>query len=492
MFKFDIEKNSDKLVHFIGIGGVSMSALAEYLLDKGYKVSGSDAKKSKTTERLKNKGIKIYYGHNGKNVEKADLVVYTDAISIDNEELKTAIRNKIDVVDRAEFLGTVMRNFKFSIAVSGTHGKTSTTSMITEVIFDNESDPTIMLGGNLDKIHGNIKLGKNNLFLTEACEYKANIKKYFPTLAIVLNIDEDHLDYFDNIDHIIRTFEEYAENLEEDNYLLINSDDENSKTLKEHTKAKVITFGIDKVSDYSAKNISFVDGGFPKFDVYYKHKKIANIHLHVMGKHNIYNALAAFAACHIYDVPAEKISEKISNYLGVHRRLEYKGNYQGVDIIDDYAHHPTEIKFTLNAIRNRYANDIYCIFQPHTYTRTKLLLKSFAESFDDADKIIIPDIFAAREKDYGNIHSKMLVDALDEKGKDAIYLGEFDEVKDYLRKNVKPGDVIVTMGAGNVYEIGEDLLNEESENGTDKNIKNEGLNFEKTKSFPTESQIVIS
>lgn len=460
MFKFDIDKNTDKLVHFIGIGGVSMSALAEYLLSRGYKVSGSDSKKSKTTEALKEKGITVYYGHNSDNVENVDLVVYTDAISLDNEELKTAIRNKIDVVDRAEFLGTIMREFDFSIAVSGTHGKTSTTSMITEVIFNNAADPTIMLGGDLDKIHGNLKLGSHKLFLTEACEYKANIKKYFPTLAIVLNIDEDHLDYFDNIDHIIRTFEEYAKNLDKDSYLLINSDDDNSKTLRNHTDAKVVTFGIDKVSDYSAKNITFTESGFPSFDVYYKHKKIAELNLHVMGRHNIYNAIAAFAACHIYDIDPKEIGEKISNYVGVHRRLEFKGHYKGVDIVDDYAHHPTEIKYSLNAIRNRYPNDIYCIFQPHTYTRTKLLLNSFAESFNDADKIIIPDIFAAREKDYGNIHSKMLVDAIVKKGKDAIYLGEFEEVKEFLKKNIKAGDCIVTMGAGNVYEIGEDLLAE--------------------------------
>lgn len=463
MYNFNIEENKGKKLHFIGIGGVSMSALAEYLLSRGYTVSGSDSKKSERTENLISKGAKIYYEHSPENIKDADIVVYTDAISMDNEELKTAIRNKLDLADRAEFLGYLMQNFDFSIAVSGTHGKTSTTSMITEVIYDNDSNPTIMLGGNLDKIHGNIKIGDTNLFLTEACEYKGNIKKYFPSLAIILNIDEDHLDYFDSIDHIVNTFEEYAENLEENAYILINSDDENSKTLKNHTKAKVYTFGIDKVSDYSAKNVTFLNGGFPKFDVYFKHKKLAEINLNVMGKHNVYNALAAFAACHLYNLEPEMIADKISKYTGVHRRLEYKGSFDGIDVVDDYAHHPTEIKSTLSAIRNKYANDIYCIFQPHTFTRTKLLLNSFAESFDDADRIIIPDIYAAREKDYGDIHSRMLVDAIIKNGKKAIYLGTFEEVKKYLIKNAKPGDCIVTMGAGDVYEIGEELLKENEE-----------------------------
>lgn len=460
MFHFDINKNIGKKVHFIGIGGVSMSALAEYLLYKGYIVSGSDSKSSSITKKLEADGAKVFYEHKKENVDGADLVVYTDAISMENEELKAAIRNKIDITDRAEFLGNLMKGFDFSIAVSGTHGKTSTTSMITEVIFDLPNNPTIMLGGILDKIHGNIKLGDNKLFLTEACEYKANIKKYFPTLAIILNVDEDHLDYFDNIDHIIKTFEEYCQNLKEDDFLLLNADDENSSTLKDYAKCTIFTFGIDKMADYTAKNVSFHKGGYPSFDIYYQHKKLAHLNLSIMGKHNIYNALAAFAACHIYKIDADTIADKISKYTGVHRRLEYKGNYQGIDIIDDYAHHPTEIKSSLAAIRNRYANDVYCIFQPHTYTRTKLLLNSFSESFNDADKVIIPDIYAAREKDYGDIHSKMLVKALNTNGKDAIYLGSFDEVKKYLKENVKPGDCIVTMGAGDVYKIGEDLLAE--------------------------------
>lgn len=458
MFNFNIDENRGKKVHFIGIGGVSMSALAELLIHEGYVVSGSDSKQSRITDKLVADGATIYYEHKRENVMDAEVVVYTDAISLDNEELKEAILRKLDTIGRADFLGAVMKNYDFSIAVSGTHGKTSTTSMITEAISDDASNPTIMLGGDLDKINGNIKIGNRNLFLTEACEYKANILKYFPTLAIILNIDEDHLDYFDNINHIVSTFEGYVENLDEDAYLIINNDDVNSTTLAEKTKAKVVTFGIDKIADYSAKNITFGNGGKPCFDIYYKHKKIAHMELSVMGKHNIYNALAAFIACHIYNIDIDIIAANISAYTGVRRRLEYKGTLNGLEVLDDYAHHPTEIKATLNAIRNKYSNNIYCIFQPHTFTRTKLLLNSFSESFTDADKIIITDIYAAREKDYGDIHSKILVDAIVKNGKDAIYIETFEEVEKYLLKNAKPGDCIITMGAGDVYKIGENIL----------------------------------
>ncbi len=436
-----------------------MSALAEYLLSKNISVSGSDVKKSDVTLELESRGAKIFYGHDLENVKNADLVVYTDAISLDNPELEAAIKQKVDILDRASFLGKLMDEFDISIAISGTHGKTTTTSMLSEVLIEEtDKNPTIMVGGNLDKLGGNSKIGDNKLFLTEACEYKANVKKYHPTIAVILNIDEDHLDYFDNINHIIETFEEYASNVKEDGYLILNSDDENSKTLRDYAKSNVVTFGIDSVSDYSAKNIVFNESGFPSFDVYFRHKKLAHLNLKVMGKHNIYNSMAAFCAAHLIGISEEKIANAISDYTGVHRRLEYKGKLSDIEIIDDYAHHPTEIRSTLSAIRNRYDKNIYCIFQPHTYTRTKILLNFFAESFYDVDSVIIPDIYAAREKDYGDIHSKMLVDAINECSNNAKYMGSFEEIENYLLSNIKPGDAIITMGAGDVYKIGEELI----------------------------------
>lgn len=459
MFEFNIKEN-DKKVHFIGIGGVSMSALAEFLTSEGFRVSGSDSKKSHITENLRSKGIYIYYGHDGKNIEGADLVIYTDAISTDNVELKAAMKSTdMVIVDRAEFLGQLMKAFDFSIAVSGTHGKTTTTSMLTEILYDHDPKPTIMLGGNLKKISGNIQIGSKGVFLTEACEYKGNIEKYYPSLAVVLNIDEDHLDFFDSLDHIIWTFENFCKNLGPSDILLINADDPNSTSLKDYTQAQVLTFGIKKIADYAAKNIHYDSQGHPQFDVYKGHKLLLSVDLSVLGNHNIENALAAIAAADIYGIEPDLICERIHGYTGVDRRLEFKGTMEGVDIIDDYAHHPTEIKKSLDAIRNRYATDIYCVFQPHTFTRTKLLLEGFASSFESADHVIITDIYAAREKDYGDIHSRMLVDAIVENGQHAIYMEDFHEVETYLLKNAKSGDCIVTMGAGDVYQIGENLLN---------------------------------
>ncbi|WP_406243830.1 UDP-N-acetylmuramate--L-alanine ligase [Tissierella carlieri] len=458
MFEFCITDNKYPRVHFIGIGGISMSGLAEILLSEGYIVTGSDAKDSLIIERLKNLGANIYINHKESNVNGADLIIYTDAISKDNEELVKAHSLGVPVIDRATFLGALMKNYKNSIAVSGTHGKTTTTSMLSTILNRSTLNPTILLGGQLDEIGGNVKLGSKEYILTEACEYKGNILKYFPTMAIILNVDADHLDFFKNMDHVLSTFVEYGKNLNEDSYLLINIDDASYKKIMDNTKAKVITFGIDKDADYTAENISFSEEGFPSYTLKVKDEGLYPIKLSVIGKHNIYNSLASIAAAHIYGIPMEDIQKNISIYTGVHRRQELKGYYNGIKIIDDYAHHPTEIRVTLNALKNSAVGNIYCVFQPHTYTRTKILLNSFAEAFIDADKVIITDIYAAREKDDGSIHSRDLANAISDKGSDAVYLGTFDEVEAYLLSHVKENDIILTMGAGNVYLIGDSII----------------------------------
>ncbi|HAE91075.1 MAG TPA: UDP-N-acetylmuramate--L-alanine ligase, partial [Tissierella sp.] len=306
---------------------------------------------------------------------------------------------------------------------------------------------TILLGGQLDEIGGNVKLGSKDYILTEACEYKGNILKYFPTMAIILNVDADHLDYFRNMDHILETFIQYSKNLDENSYLLINIDDISSQKIISSTKAKVITFGITGNPDYKAENITFSPEGYPSYTLKVN-GELHSIKLNVMGIHNVYNSLASIVAAHIYGISMEEIQKNISIYTGVHRRLELKGYYKGVKIIDDYAHHPTEIRATLNALKNSTTGDIYCVFQPHTYTRTKLLLDNFAESFTEADKVIITDIYAAREIDNGLIHSKDLANAIFNNGSDAVYLGSFEEVEDYLLNNAKENDIILTMGAG--------------------------------------------
>ncbi|MBU5425491.1 UDP-N-acetylmuramate--L-alanine ligase [Tissierella pigra] len=463
MFNFCIDSKEYSKVHFIGIGGISMSGLAEILLSEGYSVSGSDAKDSPIIEKLRDMGAKIYINHNEDNVNDADLIIYTDAISKDNEELTKAFSIGVPVIDRATFLGALMKNYKNSIAVSGTHGKTTTTSMLSTILNRSTLNPTILLGGQLDEINGNVRLGSKDFILTEACEYKGNILKYFPTMAIILNIDADHLDFFKNMDHILDTFVQYGENLSSHSRLLINADDGNAKKVIEKTKAKVITFGKNGDWDYTAENINFSPEGYPSYTLRIKGEGLYTIHLNVMGEHNVYNSLASIAAAHIYGVPIEDIQNNISLYSGVHRRLELKGYFNDIKIIDDYAHHPTEIKASLNAIKKSTQGNIYCVFQPHTFTRTKLLLNNFAESFTDANKVIITDIYAAREKDNGLIHSKDLVDAIIDKGSDAIYLGSFNEVENYLLDNIKENDIIVTMGAGNVYMVGDSIISQNKE-----------------------------
>ncbi len=460
MFEFDIDDKNYSHIHFIGIGGISMSGLAEILISKGYRVSGSDIKESKILNRLEKLGGKVYIGQVGANIEDdVDLVIYTDAIRKDNDELLTAEKKGIKLVDRATFLGALMRNYKQSIAISGTHGKTTTTSIISTILSHSDIDPTILLGGQLEEIGGNVKLGNGDCLLTEACEYKGNILKYFPSIAIIMNMDEDHLDYFKSIDHIVDTFRIFASNIEEGGYLIINNDDVNKDKVIETTKAKVLTFGLEGNPNYKASNIK-TSGHNTTFDLYIDGEFIDNFLVNIIGIHNIYNSLAGIAASHVYGLPISFIKENIAMYTGVGRRLEFKGYYNKVRVLDDYAHHPTEINVTLKALKEANpTGDLYCIFQPHTFTRTQKLFNSFAESFKYADHVIITDIYAARELDDGSIHSKDLVAAI--KNTDAIYLSSFDEIKNFIVSSTKDNDTVVTMGAGNIFELGEELLEEQ-------------------------------
>lgn len=458
MFEFNINDYKYEQIHFIGIGGISMSSLAEILLSKGYKVSGTDSKDSAIVDRLQKLGAKIYIGHNKDNIKGSDLIIYTDAISKDNDELNAAFNSGVTVTDRASFLGAIMKNYTHSIAISGTHGKTSTTSMLASITNHGTLDPTVLLGGQLDEIGGNVRLGTNDYIVTEACEYKANILKYYPTMAVISNIDEDHLDYFRDLDHILDTFIAYAKNLTKNSTLVLNQDDVNCMKLVSHTDAEIITFGVIANADYKAENIYFSPDGYSTYTLNIKGKELWPIKLKVTGLHNIYNSLAAIVAAHYHGVSMQLITKFIAAYAGVHRRLELKGYAEGIKIMDDYAHHPTEIAVTLKALRNSNHGNIYCIFQPHTFTRTKLLLERFASAFNDANHVIIADIYAAREPDNGEIHSRDLANAISKKGSNAIYLPTFEAIEEYLMKEATPNDVIVTMGAGNVYLIGESLI----------------------------------
>lgn len=445
-------------VHFVGIGGISMSALALILKNLGYNISGSDMKTSNITDNLSKKDIPIYIGHASSNVAGADLVVYTAAIKQDNPEIINAKSLNIQTIERSTLLGEIMKKYKYSIGVSGTHGKTTTTSMISLILLSANYDPTIAVGGEVISIGGNLKLGNSEYFVTEACEYVESFLKFHPYIGIILNIDEDHLDYFKDIEHITNAFVSYAKLIPENGFLIINNDDSRAQRVINQSSCNIVSYGINSPSNFTARNIIFDLNGLPEFDVFMTNTHIGSIKLSIPGIHNVYNALAAIACAMSLGVNFEDCTNGLSNFVGVKRRFEIKGTFDKVTVIDDYAHHPTEVKATLSAALKYPHNKIWCIFQPHTYTRTKALLKEFSEAFYDVDKIIIIDIYAAREKDPGDIHSKDLVEKLKNNGKDAIYINNTEDVCKYILENSNENDVVITMGAGDVCKVGDMLL----------------------------------
>jgi len=437
-------------IHFIGIGGISMSALAEICINKGYKVSGSDMNDSYLLDKLRNQGAKIFIGHNENHIsDDIDMVVYTAAVHDDNPEMiATKEKNKL-TMDRAAFLGQIMREYKNSIAVSGTHGKTSTTSMLSTIFEYADLDPTILVGGNLNVIGGNVKIGNSDHFITEACEYVDSFLNFNPKISIVLNIEEDHLDYFSGIDEIKASFNKFGKLLPKNGYFIINGDDENTEDILYDVKATIVKYGTDSSNDAVISNVEFNENGYGIFNLSFNGKDLGRFELSVPGIHNIYNAAAAILASYVSNIDLEIIRKNIKSYNGVGRRFEVKGNYNGALVVDDYAHHPTELKATL-----------WCIFQPHTYTRTKALLNEFAEAFYSADKVIITDIYAARELDPGDIHSKDLVKKLYQNHVDATYISTFEDITEFLRENVKDNDLVITAGAGPIFKVAEALVNE--------------------------------
>jgi len=455
---FDFIRDKNKKIHFIGIGGISMSGLAEILIKNNYKVSGSDMKISHITNKLKQNGVEIYIGHNGDNIKDVDLVVYTAAISPENPEYLKAVELNLPLMDRAEFLGHIMKGHKYNVAVSGTHGKTTTTSMIAHIILKENVDPTILVGGELDAISGNVLAGNGDYFITEACEYKASFLKFFPYIGTILNIDADHLDYYRDIEHIKETFIKFIVLIPKEGYLIANIEDENVKTiLHNNYNCNILTYGLNE-GILQAKDISYNKLGCATFDVYKEGLLLFKINLNVPGQHNILNALASIGTALCLDFSKDSIISGLSNFGGTHRRFELKGTKDGVTVIDDYAHHPTEIKATLSAAKNYPHNKIYCVFQPHTYSRTVSLFEDFANSFYDMDNLILADIYAAREKDTGIISSDMLGNRIREKNVNCVNIHSFDEIVLYLKNHLKDGDMLLTMGAGDVVQVGEMYL----------------------------------
>ena len=448
-----------KNIHFIGIGGVSMSALAETMNYFGYHVTGSDRVSSDATDRLIKDNINVTIGHDLEYASKANLVVYTAAIPEDDPELIHAKELNIPTMERADFLGLLTKAFKETICISGTHGKTTTTSMIATCFINANLEPNVQVGADLGKLNGNYAIGKSEYFILEACEYVESFLKFFPKLEVILNIDNDHLDYFKNFENIKNAFIKYVKRLPDDGFLVLNGDDKNCIDLKQYTKSTILTYGINNLSaDFVAKDIKFDNNGFAEFDVYFKNSFYTHINLSVCGMHNVLNALACICVCYFYNFPIDIIKSSLNEFTGAHRRLEFKGKYKNASIFDDYAHHPTEIKASVTALKNKVYNKSWVVFQPHTYSRTKNLLDDFANALINYDNIIVTDIYAAREKNTFNISSKDLVDKITSIGKDAKYISSFEDIVNFLKDNVNDGDIVVTQGAGPIYEVGNMLL----------------------------------
>lgn len=456
---YQIDFNHPIHVYFIGIGGISMSGLAEILLTKSFKVSGSDSRESALTDALAHKGAQVFIGQKESNITPdIDLVVYTSAIHSDNPEYIAMNKLNLPHLSRAQLLGQIMKNYEVPIAISGTHGKTTTTSMISEILLHSDTDPTLSIGGILKSIHGNIRVGKSGYFVTEACEYTDSFLSFFPKISIILNIEEDHLDYFKDIHAIRNSFHSFAALLPEDGTLIINGDIANYEDITEGLSCRVITYGFSPACDYYADNINYDELAHPSFTLKNKNMPDRTFALAVPGKHNVSNAMAALVLADLFSLEYENVFHALKNFSGTDRRFEYKGTLNGVTIIDDYAHHPTEITATLSAAQNYPHKSIWCVFQPHTYTRTKAFMNEFAAALSLADHIVLADIYAARETNTLGISSLDLKKAIEERGHECFYFPSFEEIEKFLSKNCINGDLLITMGAGDVLKIGENLL----------------------------------
>lgn len=460
MYKIDLHQ--PKHLHFIGIGGVSMSGLAAILLSRGFRISGSDRAPSPLTKKLEDEGAQIFYGQGADNLTPdIDCVVYTAAIHPDNPEYAAAIERGLPLLTRADLLGQMMQDYKVPICVAGTHGKTTTTSMGTHVLMAADLDPTISVGGILPIIDGNIRVGGSDTFLMEACEYTNSFLSFFPKVAIILDVDADHLDFFKDLDDIRHSFRLFAERIPADGALIINADDPSAKAISEGLPCPVLTYSAagKKGADFTASQITFDAYGCASFNVEKKGSFYGHFALRIPGAHNIANALAVITLADLLRISPSSIKKGLENFQGTNRRFQILGKVKGATLVDDYAHHPTEIKATLSTALRYPHKKIRVVFQSHTYSRTKMLLKEFAEALTAADEVILPDIFSARERqeDFG-ITSRDLQKEIERLGTACIYNPSFAEIEDYLRRHIEEGDLVITMGAGNVNKIANALI----------------------------------
>lgn len=451
--------NEKKLhIHFIGVGGSGMSGLALILLDSGHKISGSDIVTSKITKRLADKGATIFMGHNMDNVEGADLIVVSSAIPESNLEISSAKTKKIHIIKRAEMLARLMDN-KYGIAIAGTHGKSTTASMIGLLLEKSGFDPTIVVGGELNNFKNNAKLGKGNYIVVEADESDGSFLELNPRIAIVTNIEDDHLDHYENMENILKDFGKFIDKVPDNGRIILCKDCDNVKELVKQYGRSYVSYGIFTEADLMAKDIE-LNKLNSKSKIYWRSEKIGELYLKVAGYHNILNALAAIAVALELGIGFTEIAKTLETFQGVHRRMEIVASTDNnILIMDDYAHHPTEIKATLSSLRSSWQNRrIIAVFQPHRYSRTKLLAEKFGKAFFDADCVIINDIYSANESPISGISGETIFREIEKTNHRQIkYLPSKDNILSYLYEIIQPGDIIITIGAGDIWTVGQEL-----------------------------------
>jgi len=440
-------------VFFIGICGISMSSLASITKRQGIRVGGSDSNDGVVAERLRQEGIEVFIGHSSDNVKGYKSVVYTAAIPYDNPELCYARENGLPIINRAEYLGNLMLSYENRIGVAGMHGKSSVTGMISHIFIEAGREPTVLNGANTAELDGRaFKIGRDDSFIFEACEYKDSFLSFYPQTAVLLNLEMDHVDYFKSMQQIKDSFAKYAAKAE--TVIAFADDDELIDAVKEH-KRKLITYGREnEKANFNAYDIKENEFGYDVFKISYNGEYLCTVELSVPGEHNVVNATAAIAAAYLHGIDAVTAAKIMHTFKGVNRRNEYKGEKNGVLIYDDYAHHPSEIKASLHGLRKLCRGKLWCVYQPHTYSRTAGLFDEFCHSFAEADRVIFAEIFAAREKNTFGISSKDLAKNVE----GSLYFPSFEEIADHIKANVCSGDLVVSMGAGDVYKVHELLL----------------------------------
>ena len=450
-------------IHMIGIGGSSMSGLAGMLMQKGYKVTGSDQSDGYLLQPLRDMGATIYIGQKAENVEGADLVVYTAAIAETNPERAACAEKGIPTLERAWLLGQLMEGSEQSVGISGAHGKTSTTSMLSQILVEGGLDPSIHIGGQLDAIGGSTRIGKGGVFLAEACEFKRSFLKLRPTVAVILNIDADHLDCYKDIDEIEQTFGEYLDLLPADGLAIGNGDDARVLRQLKACGRRYETFGLAKTNDWYPANLERDESGCASFDLAHKGETLCRVTLNVPGDFNLYNALAALASAHALGADMDKAAESMASFRGAHRRFELTGMLNGCEMFHDYGHNPTEMRNAVSIARMRCKGTLYAVMQPHTFSRVKTLFDDYLTCTEKADVTLVTDICAAREVDPGDINSGMLVDGMRAHGVNAVWTPSFDDTEAWLREHVGPGDLAITMGCGDINRLNDQIEKHERE-----------------------------